>query len=304
METQNEEKKPEKEAPEKRKGLWTSILSELFIDGGILGFIQFMKEAHDTWLPSEKEYIRLKAKLEEYERGKITDIVWTICFIGILILCLFLATQVEEKSSFYINIFSFSLVTLIFVRMFRPMWIRQTRQRIREYELTYVQNEAQEDPFKNSIKTSYKYLDRYYDQTQQQAKSGFRITSLVALFGAGLISVGVLLLYFGDNEKITPAYITCASGVITEFISSIFFAMYNKTITSMNSYHDKLVLSQNIAFALRVAGEIDGMGEKNKAKLAIINELVKDVNAQMMKSDGDADEQPKKDKPSADEPPS
>ncbi len=74
--------------------------------------------------------------------------------------------------------------------------------------------------------------------------------------------------------------------------------MYNKTVTSMNSYHDKLVLSQNIAFALRIAGEMEGTSEKNKAKLAIINELVKDVNAQMMKSDTDADEQPKKDKPS------
>ena len=107
-----------------------------------------------------------------------------------------------------------------------------------------------------------------------------------------------ILLLFGDSEKITPAYITCASGAITEFISAVFFYLYNKTVTSMNSYHDKLVLSQNIAFALRIAGEMEGMGEKNKAKLAIINELVKDVNAQMMKSYADTDEPPKKDKPS------
>lgn len=67
----------------------------------------------------------------------------------------------------------------------------------------------------------------------------------------------------------------------------------------MNSYHDKLVLSQNIAFALRIAGEIEDKAQKDKAKLAIISELVKDVNAQMMKSDGDADETPKKGKPPA-----
>ncbi|MBQ9618590.1 MAG: hypothetical protein IJR48_09520 [Oscillibacter sp.] len=65
----------------------------------------------------------------------------------------------------------------------------------------------------------------------------------------------------------------------------------------MNSYHDKLVLSQNIAFALRVADSLSE-DKKDAAKLEIIKELMKDVNAQMMKSDTDADEPPKKDKPS------
>ena len=41
---------------------------------------------------------------------------------------------------------------------------------------------------------------------------------------------------------VTPSYVTCASGVVTEFIASIFFYLYNKTVSSMSKYHNKLVL--------------------------------------------------------------
>lgn len=172
------------------------------------------------------------------------------------------------------------------------------RHFISAYELSHAQNEAEEDLFQNSIKTSYKYLDRYYDETQKQAQQGFRITLFIAVCGALLIFGGVIAMYFGF---IQPAYITCASGAVTELISAIFFYLYNKTVTSMSRYHNKLVLSQNISFALRVA---DSLSEEKKddAKLAIISELVKDVNAQMMKSDADSDDEPpKKDKPSENE---
>ena len=171
--------------------------------------------------------------------------------------------------------------------------MNEKQQRIRRYELSHAQDEAEVDPFQNSIKTSYKYLDRYYDQTQRQAQQGFHITVFIAVCGALLIFGGVAAMYFGF---IQPAYITCASGAITELIAAVFFYLYNKTVTSMSRYHNKLVLSQNISFALRVADSLEE--NKDAAKLEIIKELMKDVNAQMMKSDTDADEPPKKDKPS------
>lgn len=85
-------------------------------------------------------------------------------------------------------------------------------------------------------------------------------------------------------EKVEPSYITCASGVITEFISAIFFYLYNKTVTSMSKYHNKLVLSQNISIALKVADTLPD-SDKTKAKNTIIDELLKDVNSYLTKSD-------------------
>lgn len=142
-------------------------------------------------------------------------------------------------------------------------------------ETEAIKNEIDDDVFENSIKLSYKYLDEYYEQTKTQAKNGFYVTIGVAIFGAVILCVGICLMFWGKTE---PAYVTCASGVLVEFISSIFFYLYNKTIISMRNYHDKLVLSQNVSIALKVADSIDNE-EKNSSKVKIIEELLKNINS-------------------------
>lgn len=144
-----------------------------------------------------------------------------------------------------------------------------------------IKEKVDEDLFENSIKLSYKYLDEYYSQTRKQAQKGFYVTVFVAVFGALLVASGIIIMYMG---KMKPAYVTCATGVITEFISAIFFYLYNRTITSMSTYHNKLVLSQNISIALKVADSLPKR-EKAKCKKIIIEELLKDVNRYFIKID-------------------
>lgn len=78
-------------------------------------------------------------------------------------------------------------------------------------------------------------------------------------------------------EKTTPSVITCTSGIIIEFIAAVFFYLYNKTVTSMSSYHNKLVLSQNISIALKVSDSLSEE-EQIKTKSLIISELIKNIN--------------------------
>ena len=131
------------------------------------------------------------------------------------------------------------------------------------------------------IKMSYKYLDQYYLQTRTQAQNGFYITVGVSVSGAILIGIGIVVLFM---EKIEPSYITCASGLITEFIAAIFFYLYNKTIISMSKYHNKLVLSHNISIALKVADTLPEE-DKTKNKNLIISQLLKDINSYLIKND-------------------
>lgn len=247
---------------------------------------------------------RLKAEVEIYEKRKLLYVIPSILWgmlAGIAVGYIFLAMLLDGLSikislAFFLSFLGCGAILGGFCAfLMKEGGISEKIKTIREYDLSHEQDKTEEDPFQNSIKTSYKYLDRYYDQTQRQAQQGFGITVVIAVFGALLIFGGVIAMYFGF---IQPAYITCASGAITELISAIFFYLYNKTVTSMSRYHNKLVLSQNISFALRVA---DSLTEKKKdaAKLEIIKELMKDVNAQMMKSDAD-DTEPSKKKPSPD----
>ena len=157
----------------------------------------------------------------------------------------------------------------------------RVRREMLDYEMENVQNKVGEDVFENSIKMSYKYLDQYYHQTREQAQKGFFVTVCISVFGAILIGAGIVAMFMGE---VKPSYITCASGVVTEFISAIFFYLYNKTVTSMSKYHNKLVLSQNISIALKVADTLPD-SDKTKAKNTIINELLKDVNSYLTKSD-------------------
>ena len=131
-----------------------------------------------------------------------------------------------------------------------------------------------QDIYSNSIKMSYKYLNQYYAQTRKQAENGFRITCIVAICGGLIIFGGIIAMFLGNTE---PAYLTTATGVIIEFIASIFFYLYNKTMQNMGDYHNKLVLSQNIAIALEVVDDIEG-DDKNKIKAEMVKELLKDIN--------------------------
>lgn len=98
-----------------------------------------------------------------------------------------------------------------------------------------------------------------------------------------MLGVGIVAMFL---EKTEPSYVTCASGVITEFIAAIFFYLYNKTIMSMSNYHNKLVLSQNISIALKVSDSLPDE-DKTKSKNMIIEELLKDINSYLINSDSE-----------------
>lgn len=128
--------------------------------------------------------------------------------------------------------------------------------------------------YDNLIKISCKYLDQYYLQTREQAQRGFAVTVAVSLFGALLITAGVAAMFLGVT---TTAYVTSASGIITQFISAVFFYLYNKTVARMGSYHTKLLMTQNISIALAAADSLPE-DQQADAKKEIIGELIKNLN--------------------------
>lgn len=240
---------------------------------------------------SQKEYKRLKARLEDTGRkrkGKkvyllslccsiLTTLVSIVAFSDTLYFSL-------DFSTIIISILFGGLVgsfCIIYISLLYEMREGALRRKILEYEADNVQDEVIEDIFENSIKMSYKYLDQYYLQTREQAQRGFFVTVCVAVFGALLIFVGVIAMFLGRTQ---PSYITCASGVITEFIAAVFFYLYNKTVSSMSKYHNKLVLSQNVSIALKVADSLPAE-DKVKTKNIIITELLKDINTYLIKND-------------------
>ena len=242
---------------------------------------------------SEKEYNKLKLELEDLQKRKKKKItlisgVFSAVLFSVIFSILFLDSfNYDDKYSatFFALVLGCALGIAVSLYMSMILEIKEShiRREMLEYEAEHIQNEVEEDVFENSIKMSYKYLDQYYFQTREQAQRGFYVTVCVAIFGALLIGFGIIAMFL---DKTQPSYITCASGVITEFISAVFFYLYNKTITSMSNYHNKLVISQNISIALKVADTLP-TDDKTKTKNLIITELLKDVNSYLIRNDNE-----------------
>lgn len=240
---------------------------------------------------SETDYRKAKAKLKSLQRKRSGKTVTLLFSFSLLVLSFSIYNLFFDWYSFgfktvFISLFSGCLISFFFIMYYLlsiEMLENTVRRKIDEYEAENLKNDVEEDIFENSIKMSYKYLDQYYSQTKEQAQKGFWATMFVAALGAILIAGGIIAMYFGAADS---SYVTCGAGVITEFISAVFFYLYNRTVSSMGSYHNKLVLSHNVSIALKVAESLPAE-DQAKAKNQIISELLKDVNSHMIKNDSD-----------------
>lgn len=237
-----------------------------------------------------KQYFKCKMQLENlYKKKNYVEKLCILVGVGLFLSSCVLSymgkgyfdnVYAEVSRLTYIGI-GIMVLPKIFVESFSSAKENELKNKMLDYEILSIQNEVQNDIFENSIKMSYKYLDQYYLQTRIQAKNGFNITVGVSVGGSVLITTGVLLVFL---DKLEPAYITCVSGVITEFIAAIFFYLYNKTVISMSKYHNKLVLSHNISTVLKLADTFSNE-EQSNIKKYIITQLLCDINSYLIKDD-------------------
>lgn len=234
------------------------------------------------------------AQLQELERRrKNKSIRWLCVLVPVIMAALTIFSNYYDSGEFDLVFVAFAGIlsaifagfVFLYFNLILEMRENKLRRALLELDAAYAQNDVEEDIFENSIKMSYKYLDQYYLQTREQAQRGFFVTISVAIFGALLIGGGIIAMFFGVTE---PSYITCATGVITEFIAAVFFYLYNRTVSSMSKYHNKLVLSQNISIALKVSDSLPD-NEKLKTKNLIVAELLKDINRYLIREETNTD---------------
>jgi hypothetical protein len=162
-----------------------------------------------------------------------------------------------------------------------------------------LQGALEQDFVTNLVRINFKYIDAYYLQTRIQADKSFTVTVVAASVSLILIIVGIVLMYSGGVSRppttagaistadaasflvggpaTAAATLSAVAGMLGQFISAVFFYLYNQTVAKMADYHRKLVFTQNIGLALKIS---DGLPaeEKTKAQLALIETLSKDIN--------------------------
>jgi hypothetical protein len=155
------------------------------------------------------------------------------------------------------------------------LWKRLRQERVIEKDISSLHEQLETgDFFTTLVRINFRYIDKYYLQTQVQADKSFYLAAAAAVVSLMMILAGIVMV-FADQSK--PAYVTMSAGVLGEFISTVFFYLYNRTVSEMSNYHQKLVLTQNISLALRIAEKLPDV-DKTQAQTRLIDCLSKDIN--------------------------
>lgn len=132
--------------------------------------------------------------------------------------------------------------------------------------------------FKSLLLMDLACLEAYISDTRIQALLSFRLCVAVAIFGSLLLLVAIVL---GITSQLVPhmppiqiAYLSAVAGLITQFISGVFFYFYNMTLRQINLFHAGLESSRKVCVSLYLQSLLkDSPEEQNKARLILIKLL-------------------------------
>ena len=163
---------------------------------------------------------------------------------------------------------------VFYTRFYLRLMIRYQKSLLSGSGIEKLQENLEEDFFTKLVKINFKYIDQYYLQTQSQADKSFFLTAAVATAGFAMVMVGTGMLLAGYTA---PAYVASAAGTVAQFVAAVFFYFYNQTISKMAEYHRKLVMTQNISLALKIAEGLPDT-ERSETQKELVRRLTEDVN--------------------------
>ena len=134
-----------------------------------------------------------------------------------------------------------------------------------------------DDIFKYILLTNMSALDAYVAQTRIQAAQSFRLSQIVAMIGFVLLAAGIGLgMYMSLNGKSTmdAAYLSSVAGIVTEFISGVFFYLYNRTLQQINRFHDKMVAMQQLTMSYLGSSVVADSQKRDDARVSLSTALV------------------------------
>lgn len=120
-------------------------------------------------------------------------------------------------------------------------------------KLTYIEKlerASGTDVYKYVLLINVAALEGYVAQARLQAQHSFNLSRIIAITGFVIIAVAIIIsviLTATGHDNLNAAYLSGIAGILTEFISGVFFYLYSKTLTQINLFHDKLVDMQKTA---------------------------------------------------------
>jgi hypothetical protein len=134
--------------------------------------------------------------------------------------------------------------------------------------------EAPASYFDKLVDINVTNLGAYYTMVKFHANNSFLVTIGVATIGFGLIIFGLIVGFYRGATDNSLTYISTGAGVGTEFISSIFFYLYNRTVRQLKDYHDSLLSVQNVLLSFKIVGDTTKEADRVKIVSKMIEYLL------------------------------
>jgi hypothetical protein len=128
--------------------------------------------------------------------------------------------------------------------------------------------------FDSLVKINVDNLAEYYALVKTHTNNSFLISASTGVVGFVLILIGLLVGFVNSANSQSISYISAGAGIVTEFIASIFFYLYNRTVRQMKDYHDSLLSVQNILLSFKIVGDTQDDVEKVKMVGQMLEYLV------------------------------
>ena len=148
---------------------------------------------------------------------------------------------------------------------------QQERMRL-DYDKN-IEQAVKDDYYASLVKLNIDNLQRNYELVRIHSNRSFLTSVSVATAGFALIAIGLIVgIFQSDNQTVT--IVSASAGVITTFISSMFFVMYSKTVTQMKGYHDSLLNVQDVLLAFKVVQDAPNPATRESMMTSLLTTLV------------------------------
>jgi hypothetical protein len=106
---------------------------------------------------------------------------------------------VAPVGGLFVSVFYYGIYVLIRRGMYNRMLRRLDVAKI-QARTENLQQDLEQDFFTNLVKINFKYIDRYYLQTQIQADKSFLMSAISAFVGLATVVAGIVLMYLGKTS--------------------------------------------------------------------------------------------------------
>jgi hypothetical protein len=130
--------------------------------------------------------------------------------------------------------------------------------------------------FDSLVSINIENLATYYTQVKSHTNKSFLVALGSGIVGFMFIITGVSIGAIVSERSKLISLLSTSSGIIIEFISAIFFYLYNKTVRQMKEYHDSLLKVQNILLSFKIVQDTNNEAEKVKMFSQMIAFLMKE----------------------------